>query len=67
MVTRTLPAKQFEETERLLERLLEHAKAEEDWANMSPAEADAIIKHPAVQAILKAFPGAAVAAIRTLK
>jgi hypothetical protein len=63
MVAHTLPTRQFEETE----RLLEHAKAEEDWANMSPAEADAITKHPAVRAIIEAFPGATVTAIRTLK
>ena len=34
---------------------------------VSPAEADAITKHPAVRAIIEAFPGATVTAIRTLK
>jgi hypothetical protein len=66
MTARKLPTEQLEKTERLLERLRERAKAEKDWANLPSAEADAIIKHPAVRAILEAFPGARITAIRTL-
>jgi hypothetical protein len=66
MAARKLPTYQLEKTERLLERLRECAKAEKDWANISPAEADAILRHPAVRAILETFPGAKITAIRTL-
>jgi hypothetical protein len=53
MTTRKLPTEQLEKTE----RLREPAKAEGDWTNIPPAEAHAITKHPAVRAILEAFPG----------
>jgi hypothetical protein len=66
MATRKLPTNQFKRTERLLERLRERAKAEEDWANLPPAEVDAIRNHPAVQIILKAFPGSKIIGVRTL-
>jgi hypothetical protein len=65
-----------------IERLLERAKAEQDWPAIPPLKATAellkwtmanaetlkvaaaVVKHPAVQAVLAAFPDAEITAIR---
>ena len=66
----------------MIERLLERAKAEQDWPTIAPLKAtaelirwtmanadtlraaDAVVRHPAVRAVLQALPGAEITAIR---
>jgi hypothetical protein len=78
---RTPPPEQLETIERLLER----AKAEQDWPTIAPLKAtaelirwmmanaetlkaaNAVVNHPAVQAVLQALPGAEITAIREIE
>jgi hypothetical protein len=69
----------------VIERLLERAKAEQDWTTIAPLKATTdlirwtmanaetlkaaavVVKHPAVRAVLAAFPGAEIKAIREIE
>ena len=68
-----------------IERLVERAKAEQDWPTIAPLKAtaelirwtmanadtlkaaDAVVRHPAVRAVLQALPGAEITAIREIE